>query len=65
VLDSFAPKENVALVWRVGDGGPAVIVVSGAVVSTVQVRRAGDGSRFWATSFACTSNVCCPWVRPV
>ena len=51
--DAFAPV--VAL----------VIVVSGAAVSTVQVRVAGVGSRFVAVSRARTENVYVPSVRPV
>ena len=43
----------------------AVIVVSGAVVSTVNVRVAGVASTFPAASRARTENVYDPSVRPV
>ncbi len=49
----------------VGPVGPLVIVVSGAAVSTVNVRVAGDGSTLPAVSIARTANVCSPWARPV
>jgi hypothetical protein len=52
-------NENVALVAGVGPLGPAVIVVSGAVVSTVQVREAGVGSGP-AAFVARTRSVCAP-----
>ena len=40
--------------------GPAVIVVSGAVASTIQVRVAGEASGLPAPSIACTVKVCWP-----
>ncbi len=45
--------------------GPPVIVVSGAAVSTVQVREAGVASTLPAGSVARTWNVCAPCARPV
>ena len=48
--------------------GPAVIVVSGAVVSgvcTVHVRVAGVASVFPAASVARTLKVCAPSARPL
>ena len=45
--------------------GPLVIVVSGATVSTVNVRVAGVGSRLPAASRARTSNVCVPCASAV
>ena len=45
--------------------GPASIVVSGGVVSTVQVRLAGLGSVLPAGSVARTVNVCEPSARPL
>ena len=47
-----------------GSVGCAVIVVSGEVVSTVQVKLAGVGSVLPAASIASTANVCVPSVRP-
>ena len=44
--------------------GPAVIEVSGAVVSTVHVRVAGVASTSVAPSLARTENVCDPSARP-
>ena len=49
----------------VGPVGPDVIVVSGAVVSTVNVRVAGVASTLPAASIARTANVCSPAARPV
>ena len=45
--------------------GPVAIVVSGATVSTVQVREAGEASTLPAVSVARTWNVCEPCARPV
>ena len=45
--------------------GPPVIVVSGAAVSTVNVRVAGEASTLPAASIARTANVCSPAARPV
>jgi len=53
-------KSKVAVVSFVGPAGADVIVVSGAVVSTVQVRVAGVGSTFPAISAARTSKVWLP-----
>jgi hypothetical protein len=65
---SVAVNESDALPEVVGLAGPAVIVVSGAVVSvaalTVQVRVAGVVSVLPATSVARTSNVCDAALRP-
>ena len=44
--------------------GPPVIVVSGAVVSTVNVREAGEASTLPTASIARTENVCSPSLRP-
>jgi hypothetical protein len=54
---SPALKANVALVLIVVAGGPEVIVVSGAVVSTVNIRLAALPSRLPAASLARTSKV--------
>ena len=64
VLGSEAVKTKVAVVDPVGPEGPDVIVVSGAVVSTVQVQRAGLASTFPARSRARTSNTYVWSVRP-
>ena len=56
-LGSDAVKAKVAVVDGVLPDGPEVIVVSGAVVSTVQVQLAGLASTFPATSRARTSKV--------
>ena len=45
--------------------GPPVIVVSGATVSTVQVREAGEASTLPTASMARTWKVCAPCPRPV
>ncbi len=45
--------------------GPLVIVVSGAAVSTVNVRVAGEPSTLPAASLARTENVCSPSARLV
>jgi hypothetical protein len=63
-LGSEAVKTKVAVVESVGPEGPEVIVVSGAVVSTVQVQRAGLASTFPARSRARTSNTYVWSVRP-
>jgi hypothetical protein len=57
-------NEMVALVVATVPLGAEVMVVSGATVSTVQVREAGVGSMLPATSFARTSNVCEPSASP-
>ena len=48
---------NDGAVTFVGPGGPALIVVSGATVSTVNVRAAGETSTLPAASRARTENV--------
>ena len=48
-----------------GPVGPDVIVVSGATVSTVNVRVAGVASAFPTRSTARTLKVWLPWARPV
>ena len=45
--------------------GPAVMVVSGAIVSTVQVRLAGVTSVFPIASVEVTWKVCVPFAKPV
>ena len=60
---SVEVKENVGVLSLVGPEGPAVIVVSGGVVSTVNDRLAGDASVLPAASVARTSNVCAPSAR--
>ena len=61
---SVAVNENQALVALVGSLGLAVIEVSGAVVSTVQVYEAGEPSVLPAASLALTLNVWLPSARP-
>ena len=56
---------NVALVLLTEPVGPLLIVVSGAIVSTVHVREAGDPSVLPAGSVARTWNVCEPCESPV
>lgn len=53
-----------AVVLLVSSVGPEVTVVSGAVVSMVKVRLAGDASVFPAASVALASIVCWPTARP-
>jgi hypothetical protein len=55
----------VADVEFVGSEGPESIVVSGAVVSTVQVRVAGEESVLPALSVARTENVWEPSLNPM
>ena len=57
--------ENVkaAVAVLIAPVGPVLIVVSGAAVSTVNVRVAGVASTFPAASRARTSNVCAPSAR--
>ena len=62
---SVEENVNVAEVLATVPDGPAVIVVSGATVSTVHVRVAGVASVFPAASVARTRKVCEPWARPV
>ncbi len=58
-------KVKVALVLAVGPVGPLPIVVSGATVSTVQLREAGEASTLPAVSTARTWKVCAPCASPV
>ena len=62
---SVEVNEKLALVEFVGFAGFAVIVVSGAVVSTVQVKLAGVASVFPAASVAFTWKVWLPSARPL
>jgi hypothetical protein len=67
--DSVELKSNDADVLDTVPDGPAVIDVSGGVVSaavtfTVHVRDAGEASVFPAASVARTSNVCEPFAKP-
>ena len=55
--DSELVKPNDGEVWLVVPVGPELIVVSGAAVSTVNDRVAGDGSTLPAGSVARTENV--------
>jgi hypothetical protein len=55
---SPALKVKVAAVSAVSASGPVSIAVSGAAVSTVQVRLAGEASVLPAASVARTSKVC-------
>ena len=68
---SIIPNSKAALVLGVVLLGPELILVLGAVVSTLNERLAGVGSVFPAVSVALTSKVCGPcasaeevWVRP-
>ena len=63
--DFVEVKEKLALVESVGDGGSAVIVVSGAIVSTVHVYEAGVASVLPAASVAATRKVCEPSASPL
>ena len=58
-------KLKLALEDVLGLLGEAVMLVSGAVVSTVQLKLAGVASTFPAASLARTWKVCEPSVRPV
>ncbi|XSF08636.1 hypothetical protein VZP55_30365 [Myxococcus faecalis] len=62
---SLELKSNVALALFVRPLGPLTMVVSGATVSTTQVRLAGVGSTLPAASRARTWNVWEPWASPV
>ena len=57
VAPGSAVNVNDGAVTFVGPVGPAVIVVSGATVSTVNVRAAGETSTLPAASRARTENV--------
>ncbi len=59
-ISSFDEKVNVADVLLARSAGPASIVVSGAVVSTVQSWLAGVGSALPAASMARTSKAWAP-----
>ena len=59
------PKLAEALFTVLPEAGPEVMVVSGAVVSTVQVRLAGVPSVWPAASVALTWKVCEPSERSV
>src|SRR5262249_25472540 len=61
---SVALNAKVALDELVAPAGPDVIVVSGATVSTLQVRDAGVESMLPAASIARTSKVCVPCAKP-
>jgi hypothetical protein len=61
---SVAVNEKLALELFDGLAGLAVIVVSGAAVSTVQVKLAGDASALPAASVAATVNVWLPSASP-
>src|ERR1044071_10462583 len=60
---SLDVNENVAVRMFVGSLGVAVIVTVGGLVSTIQVRVAGDGSTRPTGSLARTANVCEPPAR--
>ena len=60
---SVEVKLKSALEALLGSAGPAVIDVSGAVVSTVQVYVCGAASALPAASVAWTSNVWAPSAR--
>ena len=60
----LALKEKLAAAEPLGSLGCAVIVVSGATVSIVQVKLAGEASVLPAVSVARTSKVCEPSARP-
>jgi hypothetical protein len=62
---SLELKLKLALVWFVGFAGEDVIIVSGGVVSTVQVCAAGVGSVLPAGSVALTSKVWLPSASPL
>jgi hypothetical protein len=62
--DSVEPNVNEAPADVTVPLGPSVIVVSGAVPSTVHVHSAGDGSATPAVLRARARNVCGPSPRP-
>ncbi len=65
---SLEEKLKLAVLAAVEPEGPAVMAVSGGVVSgvlTVHVREAGVASVFPAKSMARTWKVCVPGARPV
>ena len=61
----LAPKLKLALVTFVGFAGLALIVVSGATVSTVHAEAAGLASVLPAGSVAFTWKVWLPLARPL
>jgi hypothetical protein len=66
VLPTFVEvNEKLAAVCDVDPLGPAVMVVSGGVVSTVHVNEAGEGSMLPAASIARTWKVCDALESPV
>ena len=64
-VPSLDENVNTGGLTFVGPLGPELIVVSGATVSTVQPRVAGEASVLPAASRARTANVCAPCDRPV
>jgi hypothetical protein len=62
---SLAVNAKLALVLVTVPLGPEVMVVSGGVVSIVQLREAGVESVLPAASVARTRKVCVPFVKPV
>ncbi len=62
---SFESNEKLGAVSFEGSLGCAVMVVSGAAASTVQVKLAGVGSVLPAASVARTSKVCDASLTPV
>lgn len=64
-LPSLPLKLNVALVLLLGLPGWLVIVVSGASISTTQVKLAGAPSTLPTLSIARTWKVCEPAAKPV
>ena len=61
---SPAEKDRLAAVSLVTAGGPESMVVSGGIVSTVHVERAGVRSTLPAGSVARTPKLCVPSARP-
>ena len=62
---SVAENEKLAALEATVPDGPVTIDVSGGVVSTVQLRVAGDGSTLPAASTARTDHVCDPSDNPL
>ena len=61
----MAAKLKLALLLVLMAGGAAVMVVSGGVVSTVQVKLAGVGSALPAASVARTWKLWLPSAKPL
>ena len=61
---SVAENEKLGVAWLLRSAGLPVMAVSGAAVSTVQVRVAGVGSVLPTASVAATAKVCDPSARP-